>query len=154
MISILGQRIDPLTMSYVNPKIELRESRAAEKGVFAIKKIRRGEIVSVSAGVGLPLRVVRRLPKEIQRFCYYVENDIFYCPLSSRPSPEWFMNHSCRPNVGSPRDAFTLRALRTILPGEEICYDYSEDFRFGDYRPFRRFRCHCGADDCRKIIRY
>ena len=154
MIRILGQPTDPERLSYVNPKLELRSKRNGEKGLFATKAIRRREIVSISAGIGVPLEFVKRLPKEIQRFCYYVENGMFYCPLTRRPSPEWFMNHSCHPNVSSPREAFTLRALRNIAAGEEVSYDYGEDYCFDRYRPFRRFRCHCGAADCRKTVRY
>jgi SET domain-containing protein len=64
------------------------------------------------------------------------------------------MNHSCSPNVGSPREAFTLRALRDIEVEEEIVYDYEVDYRFWPYRPTRAFRCRCGSRTCRTVIRY
>ena len=153
-LNVLRKRVDPETLSYINPKITLKRKGADSKGLFAVRKIKKGEIVSISAGIALPLRLVKQLPKDVQRFCYYVENGFFFCPLTGSPSGDWFMNHSCRPHVSAPTEAFTLRAIRDILPGEEILYDYGEDYLYWKYRPFRRFRCSCGAPNCRQIIRY
>ena len=154
MLRRFAARIRAADLSYISPKISLRSKSGDEKGLFAVKKIKRGEIISISAGIGVPLSILKRFPKRLQKFCYFVENNFFYCPLTYPPSAEWFMNHSCRPNVSSPREAFTLRALRDIAAGEEIMYDYGEDYVFWKYRPFRRFRCSCGARNCRKVIRY
>jgi SET domain-containing protein len=150
-VRLFGKRFSVSDLSYVNPKIALRKTRRGGRGLFAIERIRKGEIVSISAGIGLPLRAVKRLPKAIRLYCYHVENGFFYCPLRANPSADWFMNHSCSPNVSSPKEAFTLRARRNIEAGEEILYDYSAD---SDYPPFRQFRCRCGNRNCRKIIRW
>jgi len=141
-------------LSYVNPKLELRTKASGERGVFATRPIKRGEILSISAGIGVPREVVRRLPRSFQKYCYFVENDFFYCPLTDPPTAEWFINHSCRPNASSPREPLTMRALKPIAPGDEVTYDYGEDFRFARYRPLRRFTCTCGARRCRRLIRY
>lgn len=154
LVTLFGKRFRASDLSYVSPKIVLRKTEHGRQGLFAIRNIRKGEIVSISAGICLPLKVIKRLPKAIRPYSYYVENGFLCCALGPMPSADWFMNHSCRPNVTSPKEALTLRASRNIKAGEEILYDYSEDFRSSDYRPFRKFRCQCGARNCRKTIRY
>ena len=41
-----------------------------------------------------------------------------------------YANHSCRPNAESVliRGRIWLKAIRRILPGEEITYDYGEEY--------------------------
>jgi uncharacterized protein len=66
---------------------------------------------------------------------------------SSRSNIGRYANHSCRPNAESDvvRGKVILRAIRAIAPGEEITYDYGEEY-------FELFlsegRCQCVA--CRE----
>ncbi len=57
------------------------------------------------------------------------------------------INHSCEPNCGV-RDLFRIVAMRLIVPGEEITWDYemAED---DDWE----MRCSCGSASCRVFIR-
>lgn len=151
---VLGVRLNPAALSYVSPKLQLRKIRNGESGLFAIQGIHKGEIVTISAGIGLPAKTARRLPAAIKKYSYFMENGFVYAALTRKVSPDWLMNHSCNPNAGSPREAFTIRALRDIKAGEEICYDYESDYQFSAYRPFRTFKCRCGTQTCRGIIRY
>ena len=142
-------------LSYINPKIRLRKTEKKGKGLFAVKNIKKGEILTISAGIGVPQKMIKKLPKGLRSYCFYIENGWFYCPFgNSRLSADWFLNHSCRPNAGGVRNAFTIKALKNIKADEEITYDYSEDYKFWRYQPLRRFKCRCGAENCRKIIRY
>jgi uncharacterized protein len=60
-----------------------------------------------------------------------------------------FINHSCEPNCeADERDGRVwIVALRDILPGEEITYDYN--LYDGDED---EARCNCGAKKCRKTM--
>lgn len=61
-------------------------------------------------------------------------------------SPRWntarYANHSCRPNAESVirKGRVFIVALKNILPGEEITYDYGNDF-FKHY--IKPFGCRC-----------
>lgn len=57
-------------------------------------------------------------------------------------------NHSCDPNAGITKKR-ELVALRPILPGEEICYDYSATVCTHSSWVMR---CKCGSAVCRKKI--
>lgn len=58
-----------------------------------------------------------------------------------------FMNHSCDPNCEATVDgrAVVIRAIRRILPGEELSYDYNLQ-PGGDEMSYK---CKCGAKNCR-----
>ena len=49
---------------------------------------------------------------------------------SSRRNIARYANHSCRPNAESDvvRGKVILRAIKRIRPGEEITYDYSDEY--------------------------
>lgn len=147
-----------LSDSYQSPKLELRRVDHREVGVFATRAIRRGEILTISAGVVLPYAKVRRLPRWFRRFCFYVEHGYYLAPSSRRRiGLGFYMNHSCAPNAGDRRGglALTAVALRPIRQGEEITCDYRPVLDRGDarYRPLLRFRCRCSARRCAGLIR-
>jgi hypothetical protein len=60
-------------------------------------------------------------------------------------------NHSCDPNLGVRRDG-ELFALRDILPGEELCYDYSTTVPPGWSSADWSMECRCGSTMCRGIL--
>jgi hypothetical protein len=62
-------------------------------------------------------------------------------------APGRFANHSCDPNAGIVNDR-VLTALRPIVIGEEIRYDYSTAMS-GDHWTMQ---CRCGDPFCRKVI--
>jgi SET domain-containing protein len=49
---------------------------------------------------------------------------------STRRNVARYANHSCRPNAESDivRGKVILRAVKRIRPGEEITYDYGEEY--------------------------
>ena len=65
-----------------------------------------------------------------------------------------FVNHSCAPNCEMEKwnvdglSRMALFALRDILPGEEICYDYN----FSLFNTDQGQECKCGAKECRGVI--
>lgn len=63
-------------------------------------------------------------------------------------SPARYLNHSCEPNAGFVDD-IALIALKPILPGDEIRFDYSTTMLERHWE----LDCSCGATLCRKRIR-
>ncbi|HYY05175.1 MAG TPA: SET domain-containing protein-lysine N-methyltransferase [Candidatus Limnocylindria bacterium] len=144
--------------SYQSPKLKLRAVGRRERGVFAGRAIRKGEILTISGGVVLPYRKVRALPRGLQRLCFHIEHGFYLVPPRGRKvAIGFYMNHSCAPNAGdlNGASALTTVALRAIRRGEEVTCDYRtvaapEDRR---YRPLLKFRCRCGAKNCGGVIR-
>jgi SET domain-containing protein len=144
--------------SYHSPKIALRRVDHREAGIFAVRPIRKGEVLTVSAGVVIPYSKVRRLPWASRRFCFYVEHGYYLAPADPRRvGLGFYMNHSCSPNAGDRRGtlALTAVALRNIRKGEEITCDYRPVLDYNDtrYRPVVHFDCRCPARRCRGLIR-
>ena len=120
-------------------------------GVFAAKQFRTGEIVLIDDDGDYFDRVCSF--RELCEKGYDIEHmmqvglDAFRLPTGS---PEDFFNHSCDPNIGIRLNARgqIIVALRDIAPHEELTYDFSTYFN----NPYERFRCRCGARNCRGII--
>lgn len=62
-------------------------------------------------------------------------------------SPAVFANHSCDPNAGIVRNR-CMRAIRPIVRGEEICYDYSTTMD----ENYWTLECRCGTNLCRGVV--
>jgi uncharacterized protein len=119
-----------------------------EKGVFAARRILKGERVSSFDGP------FHRVPKG----AYYLPNDppdylrdhAIQCgPHLWRTSrgPAKYINHSCEPNCGM-RGRFALVAMRDIAKGREITFDYDMT-----ENSVWRMKCRCGTRSCRRLIR-
>jgi hypothetical protein len=61
--------------------------------------------------------------------------------------PGRYLNHSCDPNAGIAEER-VLIALRTIVPGEEIRFDYSTAMRDDHWT----MECRCGEYLCRRVV--
>jgi uncharacterized protein len=61
--------------------------------------------------------------------------------------PGVFANHSCNPNAGIVNNR-RLIAIRDIMAGEEICFDYSTTME----EEFWTLQCCCGEANCRGLI--
>jgi hypothetical protein len=132
--------------SYLNPKCESREHAEGGCGVFAIAAIGKDELISLWGG-----RIIQKkeLDPGIPRFTQRVlqlDEDI-YLLTSEEPEPNDYFNHSCEPNLGF-LGQIGLVALREILPGEELTFDYA----MSDGSPYDEFECRCGLPHCRKVV--
>lgn len=52
--------------SYISSKLKVKKISKTEKGVFAVKLIRKGEILAITGGLVIPYHRVVRLPKDIK----------------------------------------------------------------------------------------
>lgn len=125
-----------------NPKVTVRRTKKFGKGVYAIRNIKKGEVIAVFDG---PL-----LDNDFEPWT----NDLYNHAIQVGPTL-WrdskglarYINHSCEPNCGI-RALNQVVAMRPIETGEQVTWDYEMTER----NPTWRMRCRCGSTECRKII--
>ena len=112
------------------------------RGRVRQRAIRKGEIILAFGGELIDFaETKRRGPRECMAI--QVGPDQY---IDTQP-PGVFANHSCAPNAGIRNDR-DLVAVRDILKGEEIRYDYSTTM---DEHSFT-MPCRCGAPGCRRVV--
>jgi hypothetical protein len=131
-------------MGYVSSKLVVREHLdKGGFGLFAVSAIARDEVLVAWGGPVLTLAEVAVLSREAQGHTMQIDEDL-YISAVSMDEPADYVNHSCDPNAGI-HGQIVLVALRDIVPGEEICFDYA----MADGSAFDEFECSCGAPHCR-----
>ena len=134
--------------SYLSAKTRIGPSPIEGRGLFARRRIRRGEIVAIKGGHVYDARTLARLKGRIAASYIQIADGFF---LGARTRTEvrdnkMFINHSCAPNVGI-RGQIVFVALRDIRAGEELTYDWAMEENGRD-----RTRCRCGARRCRRVL--
>lgn len=141
MIAVLQKADIPL--SYLSPKLEVRPSKDKGDGfgIFALEKIMRDEFLLAYGGNIVTRDQLKALANDPHQFSLQIEEDLF---LTSKGARADYVNHSCDPNAGM-YGATMLAAMREILPGEEVCWDYA----MSDGLPYDEFDCTCNVPGCR-----
>jgi hypothetical protein len=134
--------MDDQPTSYYSPKLEGKVRAPGDRGLFAREPIQAGEMLTVWGGEICTYDALVRLSPEQRRLSVQVEEGLYL--VSTHDGPGDWVNHSCDPNAGL-NGQIVLVALRDILPGEEICFDYA----MTDGSPYDQFDCRCGSPDCR-----
>lgn len=134
--------------SWVNPKLEVRQSPIGGRGLFARESIQKEEVLTVTVGRITGAEEYWKMFAEIGDLAFNVGPGQWLAPLDIKnPSGDWLMNHSCEPNAVQTTDDNTV-AWRDVAAGEEITYDYA----MTEEDPSWKMGCHCGEPTCRKII--
>jgi hypothetical protein len=130
----------------LHPALRKRASAIQGFGLFAVELIPKGTIVWTQTDRDRQFTYEEFLqqPPEIQRLCH-----VYYDRFVLAADDAEVMNHSCDPNTAGLGDD-ALVAIRDILPGEEVTYDYATSEI--DPRVFAGWECRCGAPNCRKVI--
>jgi SET domain-containing protein len=99
-------------------------------GLFATAPIWRGGFIVEYSGPRIPTREAHAREKTAGARYMFEINNRWTVDGSVRSNVGRYANHSCRPNAESAlrRGKVILRALRAIEPGEEITYDYGEEY--------------------------
>ena len=115
----------------------MRRSRAG-LGLFAVARFEKGAFVVEYSGRRIPTPRARTLAT---RYLFEL-NDRITLDGSARDNLGRYANHACRPNATSTirRGRVEIRALRAIQPGDEITYDYGEEY-FAAFLSGGRCRC-------------
>lgn len=140
--------IEPLGTHALSIKlISSSNSNKGKDGVFALDNIAPGELLALWGGVILPFEQVMSLEPSRRVHANQVEENLHQVPFGEYEPADNF-NHSCNPNAGLLGQN-ALVAMRGILSGEEVCFDYA----MIDSTPYDEFQCSCGEPNCRKRIK-
>ena len=137
-------------------RLQVKKSGVHGRGVFAMKPIKKGELVIEYVGEVISwTEALRRHPHDPSQpdhtFYFHIDDETVIDGKVGGNASRW-INHSCAPNVEAEDETgrVFLKALRAIKPGQELFFDYGLviDER---YTPAlkKRFECRCGAPDCR-----
>src|ERR1700727_1104249 len=113
------------------------------RGVFAVAKILAGSVIMKYTGPLLKYEQTSptTLALQIGPHLYIGESG----------QADYFVNHCCDPNAGMLIDGTDVQliAIKNILPGQQITFDYSTTMDEDDFE----FDCLCGSPKCRGEIR-
>jgi len=135
--------------SWISPKATKGiESNIAGRGLLAVEKISKDEVVAVKGGHIVSTAVLQSLSLDLQQSDVQITDDLHLVALTDEEyeSVMLFLNHSCEPSVGFGGNS-VLIAMRDIEAGEELTTDYA---LFDDYDG--SMECHCGRPLCRGRI--
>jgi uncharacterized protein len=121
--------------------VEIRDSKFG-KGLFATQNIPIGTLVCSIKGQYISFKETLLLGDKESHCIQIGINEYVFC----KP-PFLYSNHSCNPNCGI-NTSLELFALRNIIIGEEIFWDYSTSMLERHWT----MNCFCGSENCRKLI--
>ena len=138
----------PALRDFSGSKAKVKKSKIHGFGLFAVRPIKKGEIVAIKGGHVFHEDDIEKMEAEADESYIQVEDE-FYIGAMKKSEVEgnkMFLNHSCNPNLGI-RGQISYIAMRSIKAGEELTYDWAME------NPGRwRFKCHCEEKICRMII--
>ncbi|MGA2642535.1 MAG: SET domain-containing protein [Spirochaetia bacterium] len=122
-------------------KLAVRDG-AHGRGVFAEEQIPAGALIASFSGPFL-----RYAETSAATYALQIAPNLY---IGESGGVDDLFNHSCDPNAGVRISGTSaeLRAIRDIVPGEEIAFDYSTTLDEGDFT----MPCRCGSPLCRGLI--
>lgn len=148
----------PATPKKRPPPFEVRRSKIQGRGVFAIRRIPEGKVITEYVGEPISSEEAdRRYDDSDGRHhtFLFVVNDEVVLDARRRGNEAKYINHSCEPNCESviDDDRVWIQSIKPIAPETELVYDYR--FEWDDaYDPedARYYACRCGSRKCRGTI--
>ena len=137
-------------------RIQVRKSGVHGKGVYAVRPIKKGETIIEYVGEIITWdEALRRHPHDPSdpnhTFYFHIDEGRVIDAKFGGNASRW-INHACAPNCEADDDGerVFIKALRNILPGEELFYDYGLVIE-ERYTPAlkRQYACRCGDKRCR-----
>ena len=115
--------------------IVIKKSKINNKGVFANRDFKKGEIVISWKPKVISEKEFRTLTERNNKYLLKQDGNYFLMQ-----SPEKFVNHSCKPNTKAINKSDI--AIRGIKDGEEITSSYLKPGS----------KCNCGSKNCKGRI--
>jgi len=138
------------------PPILVRDSSVHGRGVFATRRIEKGERIIEYLGERVSheeadRRYELKEDNDSHTFLFIVDSKTVI-DAGVDGNEARFFNHSCNPNCESvvEKRRVYIEAIRAIEPGEEMTYDYQIYKEEGDPENIDEvFACRCGFANCR-----
>ena len=145
--------------AFAGRRIQVRRSGIHGKGVFALRPLRKGEVVIEYTGEIITWREALRRhphdPKDPNHTFYFHIDDKHVIDAKVGGNFARWINHACSPNCEADEDdgRVFIKTLRTIAPGEELFYDYglTIDERYTP-KLKQQYACRCGTRACRGTL--
>jgi SET domain-containing protein len=142
------------------PRFAVRSSSIHGKGVFALRKIRKGERIMEYKGERISHAAADRRyavtdgDDDVHTMLFTVDKKMVIDATRNGNSARW-INHSCSPNCETETDRgrVYIDALRDIRRGEELTYDYGL-YLDERHTPAMKaaYSCSCGSRRCRGTL--
>jgi SET domain-containing protein len=140
-------------------KLKLRNSAIQGRGVFAARRIRKGERIVEYVGEIITVEEEQRRYDDASMarhhtFLFQID-DKTTIDATRRGNVARYINHSCDPNCETVQEdgRIFIEAIRNIQPGVELTYDYGYEHEGPLTTEDRQFYfCCCGSDNCRGTI--
>ena len=147
------------TPSASGKRIQVRRSGVHGKGVFALQDLAEGETLIEYVGEVISWDEAQDRhphdPKDPNHtFYFHVNEDRVIDALHGGNSSRW-INHSCDPNceADEENDRIFIKAIRNILAGEELNYDYGLIIDEPYTKKLKaEYPCWCGSANCRGTL--
>ncbi len=126
-------------MKHTHASVVVKRSTAG-LGLFANTTFKRGDFIIEYTGEAISHEESdRRGGKYL-----FILSDVIVIDGKDRNNTARYINHSCKPNAEAETDEdegkIRISAKKTILPGEEITYDYGKDYVSAYIKPHG---CRC-----------
>jgi uncharacterized protein len=140
-------------------RIQTRNSKVHGKGVFAVAALGKGDTLIEYTGERITWKeALRRHPHDPtdpnHTFYFHIDEKHVIDAKVGGNSSRW-INHSCKPNCEADEEGgrVFIKALRNILPGEELFYDYGLVLDGKITKKIKaEYPCWCGAKKCRGTL--
>ena len=128
-------------------KVIVKRSKAG-LGLFAAVDFKKDDFVIEYTGEKLPNKIADNKNSKY----IFALNSRFSIDGSARKNTARYINHSCRPNCEAEIDEqrIVIRARKKIRAGEELHYDYGQEY-FEEY--IGPFGCRCEKCQNKKAAR-
>lgn len=118
-------------------------------GVISKKHIPKETVLFEITGPKITCDEDDDIPEIIRSNTYRYDENFFINPEGTIAN---YVNHSCNPNtkVIKRGDKLYLQTIAAVLPGKEICFDYSTILGSDDSW---KMKCNCGSKKCRSFVK-
>lgn len=140
------------SFSWMNPKLEVRNTGKYGKGVFTKENIKNNEMLAVFGGHVFTANEEEKLLGDLTDYSLQITDNLVIGPYFKEEifESESF-NHSCEPNAGFKGQIF-LVAMKNIKKREQITFDYAMVLSKSKNTKFYKLKCLCGSKKCRGYI--
>lgn len=129
--------------------LRIGRSRIHGTGVFALEDIPPGKRVIEYTGKRLTFSQAAQLDQQESRYLVRL-NWRYMLDGRTGGSGAERINHSCNPNLiwKRTKNHIVFYSKRRIQAGEELTFRYAYPVKI------TKVPCHCGAPNCRRVVRY